>query len=62
VLGGACLLAGYTWAWGSGMQRAVTPELMRFHRREQLQRLIGLVSGKPGAGRWSLAARRDDPR
>lgn len=46
VVGGACLLAGYMWGWASGMPRAVSPELMRFHRREQLRRLTRLVAGK----------------
>jgi hypothetical protein len=39
VFGGVFLLAGYGWAWITGVERAVSPELMRFHRREQMQRL-----------------------
>jgi hypothetical protein len=39
LLGGLALLAGYTWAALRRMKRAVTPELMRFHRREQMKKL-----------------------
>lgn len=39
VLGGLYLLAGYLWCWVSGRERAVSKELMRFHRREQMERL-----------------------
>lgn len=39
LVGGLFLLAGYGWAWITGVERAVSPELMRFHRREQMQRL-----------------------
>jgi len=44
LVGGLFLLAGYWWAWITGVERAVSPELMRFHRREQMQRLrLGLL-------------------
>lgn len=39
VLGGLALLAGYTWAALRRMKRAVTPELMHFHRVEQMKKL-----------------------
>lgn len=39
LTGGLALLAGYCWAALRGMQRAVSPELMRFHRREQMKKL-----------------------
>jgi glycosyltransferase involved in cell wall biosynthesis len=39
VLGGAALLAGYVHAVTTRMPRAVSPELMRFHRREQMKKL-----------------------
>lgn len=37
--GGAALGAGYVWAFLRGAKRPVSGELMRFHRREQMQRL-----------------------
>jgi hypothetical protein len=53
VLGGLLLLAGYCWGFLSGLQRPVPPELVRFHRREQLERLIAglLRSVRPWTGR-----------
>jgi glycosyltransferase involved in cell wall biosynthesis len=39
LLGGLALLFGYCWAAMRRMKRAVTPELMRFHRREQMKKL-----------------------
>lgn len=39
ILGGLLLLSGYAWAAMSRVERPVTPELMKFHRGEQIQRL-----------------------
>ena len=39
LLGGLALLLGYVWAALRRVQRAVSPELMRFHRREQTNKL-----------------------
>ena len=39
LLGGLALLSGYTWAALRRVKRAVSPELMRFHRREQMKKL-----------------------
>jgi glycosyltransferase involved in cell wall biosynthesis len=39
LLGGLALFAGYTWAALRRMKRAVSPELMHFHRREQMKKL-----------------------
>ena len=39
LVGGLLLLAGYWWAWMTRVKRPVSSELMRFHRREQMQRL-----------------------
>jgi hypothetical protein len=39
VLGGAALLAGYAQALVTRTPRAVSDELMRFHRREQMRKL-----------------------
>jgi poly-beta-1,6-N-acetyl-D-glucosamine synthase len=38
-LDGAALLAGYCWAAARRMRRPVSRELMRFHRREQMNKL-----------------------
>jgi poly-beta-1,6-N-acetyl-D-glucosamine synthase len=42
VLGGLCLLAGYGTAMLQRAERPVSPELMDFHRGEQMSRLKGL--------------------
>jgi len=39
LLGGLALLIGYGWAAMRRTKRAVTPELMHFHRREQMKKL-----------------------
>src|SRR5438270_5273240 len=36
---GLALLAGYSWAAIQRIERPVSPELMRFHRREQMKKL-----------------------
>jgi biofilm PGA synthesis N-glycosyltransferase PgaC len=54
LLGGVCLLAGYGWAWMNRVQRPISGELVRFHRREQLQRLRQHFSKAIG-----IAATRD---
>lgn len=40
VFGGLALGAGYAWALLRRCERPVSPELIKFHRREQLQRLL----------------------
>jgi len=39
LLGGLALLSGYIWAALRRVERAVSPELMRFHRHEQMRKL-----------------------
>jgi hypothetical protein len=39
VAGGVALLAGYMWSWIKGVERPISPDLIRFHRFEQMQRL-----------------------
>ncbi len=51
VLGGLGLLAGYAWCWLTGHPRAVSPELMKFHRGEQMQRLRELLQRRVRLGR-----------
>jgi biofilm PGA synthesis N-glycosyltransferase PgaC len=43
VLGGLVLLSGFLWAHVRRMPRAVGPELMRFHRREQMRKLGEII-------------------
>ena len=47
VAGGACLLAGYMWAWITRTERSAAPELIDFHRQEQLSRLRAALRLKP---------------
>jgi glycosyltransferase involved in cell wall biosynthesis len=44
LLGGFALLAGYCWAAIRKIDRAVSPELMRFHRGEQMKKLRRIFS------------------
>jgi glycosyltransferase involved in cell wall biosynthesis len=39
LVGGLSLVAGYGWAWMKQVPRPISPELMRFHRHEQMMRL-----------------------
>jgi hypothetical protein len=39
IIQGLALLAGYCWAALRRTERPVTPELIRFHRREQIKKL-----------------------
>jgi glycosyltransferase involved in cell wall biosynthesis len=43
LIGGLALLAGYCWAALRRIKRPVSPELMRFHRREQMQKLRAIL-------------------
>lgn len=54
VLGGVFFLGGYFWAFVTRMPRPVTPEVIAFHRKEQLARLrraVRRVFGKSGAAK-----------
>jgi glycosyltransferase involved in cell wall biosynthesis len=55
VVGGLALMLGYAWYWVSGAKRAVSPELMAFHRGEQMARLKDLLARRIGL-------RRDSPQ
>ena len=50
VVGGVCLLLGYCWAFVCRIPRPVPPEVVQFHRAEQLGRLKGFL-GKLKYGR-----------
>jgi glycosyltransferase involved in cell wall biosynthesis len=39
IVGGIVLLSGYFWAFMSRVERPVSQELMRFHRKEQMEKL-----------------------
>ena len=43
LVGGAALLTGYVWSAISRVERSISPELMQFRRREQMQRLRNFV-------------------
>jgi glycosyltransferase involved in cell wall biosynthesis len=45
LLSGLVLASGYLWAWITRMERPISPELMRFHRAEQLRRLRSVLDG-----------------
>lgn len=42
VIGGVYFIAGYTWGFLRRMPRVVSPQLMAFHRSEQMTRLRGV--------------------
>jgi len=46
MLGGLWFITGYAWAALLGSERVVRPELMRFHRAEQIARLRRIFAGK----------------
>ena len=43
LVGGLALLLGYFWCWATRFERPVSGELMKFHRKEQLERLRRLL-------------------
>src|SRR5262249_21044718 len=43
LLGGLTLFSGYVWAAIRRAKRAVSPELMRFHRQEQMKKLRAIL-------------------
>jgi glycosyltransferase involved in cell wall biosynthesis len=44
LMGGLALLSGYIWAALRRVNRIVSPELMRFHRHEQMKKLRAIFS------------------
>jgi glycosyltransferase involved in cell wall biosynthesis len=62
LLGGVALLGGYGWAAVRRIDRAVSPDLMRFHRREQMAKLKVILGAlvrfkKPDSFHTAPAAR-----
>ena len=51
LVGGLALLSGYFWCWVTRFERPISPELMQFHRKEQLDRLKELFFGRFQLGR-----------
>jgi glycosyltransferase involved in cell wall biosynthesis len=43
LLGGLAVGLGYAWAWLSRIDRAVSADLMRFHRKEQMRKLRAIL-------------------
>jgi hypothetical protein len=39
IFGGGAMMAGYVWAMANRMNRPLSPQLVAFIRREQMQRL-----------------------
>jgi hypothetical protein len=52
LVGGPLLIAGYGWSWITRAKRPVSAELMRFHRHEQMQRLMKMfrLAGRNDGG------------
>ena len=44
IIGGLILLAGHTWSFIRRVQRPISKELIKFHRKEQLTRLKNIFS------------------
>lgn len=51
VIGGLMLGAGYVYSLVARIERPITPELLKLHRREQLQRLKACLPALPKPGR-----------
>jgi hypothetical protein len=65
LLGGAALLFGYLSAAVRRMKRPVSPELMRFHRQEQLAKLRAILKSVLTFNRvdnFALAHEQEQPR
>lgn len=46
LAGGLLLLCGYTWGWLSGIERPISPQLVAFRRKEQMERLKKIARRK----------------
>jgi len=56
VVGGLMLLIGYLWSMVRRVNRPVSPELVQFRQREQMQRLKKLMTRKRSSARSHLEA------
>jgi hypothetical protein len=50
IISGFALVTGYLWAMSRGLERSLSPEAVRFQRREQMQRLSRFVRGNRSVG------------
>lgn len=55
---GVVIGAGYVWSWMRRVERPVSPELIRFHRREQMQRLRAALRARILPAKMGGAARK----
>jgi glycosyltransferase involved in cell wall biosynthesis len=65
IRGGLALFLGYCWAALRRIKRPVTPELMRFHRQEQIKKLgavFGMLLRFKKVDNFSLATARQETR
>jgi glycosyltransferase involved in cell wall biosynthesis len=46
ILGGLFLISGYFWAMVKRVERPVSPELISFHRQEQMSRIRRMIFGR----------------
>lgn len=53
ILGGCLLITGYLWAMVTGAQKTVSPDIVKFRRREQMQRLGRLLTFRRAASQPS---------
>jgi glycosyltransferase involved in cell wall biosynthesis len=49
LVGSATMFLGYLWAWIRGRNRVVADDFVEYLRREQVSRLLRLMTGKSGA-------------
>jgi glycosyltransferase involved in cell wall biosynthesis len=56
LIGGLILLSGYLWAFATRAERPISPELVKFRRNEQMQRLRNFLSGKRSSSKSHLPA------
>ena len=47
LVGGMAMMIGYSVAWVRGRERLPDPSVIRYIRRTQLRKLVGLLAGKP---------------
>lgn len=47
LIGGLAMIGSYTLAWLQKQEMVADPELVRYIRKTQMRKLIGLLSGKP---------------
>jgi glycosyltransferase involved in cell wall biosynthesis len=65
ILGGMTLMAGYCWAAIRRVERPVVPEMIRFHRREQMLKLrmiLGQLARFRRVDAFRLLAKQEHPR